>query len=54
MRDYHGRFVYLSLKYSDKEVQSVADKLDARVIESRTFQLPYKRQTWTITTLDRR
>lgn len=54
LRDYHGRFVYLSLKYSDKEVQSVADKLDARVIESRTFQLPYKRQTWTITTLDRR
>lgn len=54
LRDYHGRFVYLSLKYSDKEVQSVADELDARVIESRTFQLPYKRQTWTMTTLDRR
>ena len=49
----HGRFVYSSLKYSDKELQSIAEKLDARVIESRTFHLPYKHQTWIITTLDR-
>lgn len=53
LRDYHGRFVYLSLRYSDKELQSMAKKLNAHVIESRTFRLPYKHQTWAITTLDR-